>query len=180
MSFFRLLQNSPSTISIFHNARVPASARIYASLEKAYFTLNEDKNQFQIDTMAKQMPTYDQFRTIYSQCVHSDESKNVLKTVYPFLDDKVTRSKDSCVTFKALGMNTNRGFRVFSENEYNNIHEAFTELVAEKDPEIDPAQIFRAPLLVDWDQNMIACDEEGLQQMLAKYRPAEDHELSPA
>ncbi|KAM9916678.1 hypothetical protein OXX80_013533, partial [Metschnikowia pulcherrima] len=80
MSFFRSLQNTPATISIFHNAHVPTSARVYASLERAYYKLNDDKNLFQIDLMAKAMPTYDQFKMIHSQCVHSEESKNALKT----------------------------------------------------------------------------------------------------
>ena len=170
MSFFRSLQNTPATISIFHNAHVPTLARVYASLERAYYKLNDDKNLFQIDLMAKAMPTYDQFKMIHSQCVHSEESKNALKTVFPLLNDKLTKSDDACVTFKALGVNNERGFRVFSQNEYEKIHEAYTELVNQKEPEIDPSLVFRAPLLVDWDQNLIASDEEGLDHILQKYR----------
>ncbi|OBA21079.1 DUF1687-domain-containing protein [Metschnikowia bicuspidata var. bicuspidata NRRL YB-4993] len=181
MSFFRSLQNTPATISIFHNAHVPTLARVYANLERAYFKLNEDKNLFQIDLMAKAMPTYQQFKDIHSHCVHSEESKQVLKTVFPLLNDKLTKSKDACVTFKALGMHNERGFRVFSQNEYDKIHEAYTELVAQKEPDFDPSLVFRAPLLVDWDQNLIACDEEGLDVILAKYRQEQsDEHLSPA
>lgn len=164
------MQSTPATISIFHWAKVPTSARVYASLEKAYFKLNDDKNLFQIDLMAKQMPTYDQFKTIYSQCVHGDVCKDVLKTVFPLLNDKLSNSSENRVTFKALGMDHERGFRVFSQNEYEKLHKAYTDLVGQNEPDIDPTLLFKAPLLIDWDQNMIACDEDGLEAMLEKYR----------
>lgn len=180
MSLFRTLQSSPATITIFHNAHVPASARIYASLEKAYFRLNEDKNQFLIDLAAKQMPTYDQFKMIYSNCVHSEDCKLVLKQVYPLLSDKLLIENKKSVTIKSLGVNTDRGFKVFSPNEYERINEAFNELVSSSEPEIDPSKLFKAPLIVDWDQNLIACDEDGLANILAKYEPELSEQLSPA
>lgn len=174
MSLFRSLQSSPAIITIFHNAKVPALARIYASLEKSYYQLNEDKNKFEIDLMAKQMPTYDQFRQIYSNCVHGDRCQGVLKSVFPLLNDKFSHNDDSTVTFKSLGIRHNGGFKIFSENEYNHIHEAFEEFVSKENPEIDPNELFKAPLLIDWDQNLIANDEEGLEMILQKYKPSED------
>lgn len=81
---------------------------------------------------------------------------------------------------KSLGVNTDRGFKVFSPNEYERISEAFQESVNSSEPDIDPSQLFRAPLIVDWDQNLIACDEEGLATILAKYEPALSEQLSPA
>lgn len=173
MSLFRSLQNSPATISIFHNAKVPASARIYANLEKAYYKLNEDKNQFQIDLNAKQMPTYDQFKDVYSQAVHGEEAKHVLQDCYPLLSDRKSADHNNTTTFKSLGVNTDRGFKVFSQNEYEKIHEAFTQLVNEAEPDIDPSGLFKAPLIIDWDQNLIASDEEGLDAILAKYKKGE-------
>lgn len=171
MSLFRTLQNSPATISIFHNANVPTSARVYASLEKAYYRLNEDKNQFQIDLNAKKMPTYDQFKDVYAHCLHNEDGKKALQTAYPLLSDKFSKTKDASVTIQSLGFSTNRGVKIFSQNEYETIHEAFQTLVNEKDPEIDPSQLFQAPLVIDWDQNLIACDLEGLDVILAKYNP---------
>lgn len=169
MSLFRSLQNSPAIISIFHSSKLPESVALYRSLEKAYYSLNEDKNQFQIDLVTKQMPTYDQFRDINSRCVNSEAAKLVLQRCYPLLQDKLTQSKDTLVTMKSAGIRNDRGVRVFSASEYEKIHEVFDELVNEKEPEFDPAHLFRAPLVVDWDQNLIACDEEGLQAILAKY-----------
>lgn len=177
MSLFRSLQNSPATISIFHNAHVPTLARVYASLEKAYYQLNDNKNLFQIDLMAKQMPTYEAFRQVYLQCVHSEASKDVLKACFPLLNDKLHVAKDKSVTIKgATGINTDRGFKVFSETEYEKIHEAFDVFVDATTPDIDPVLLFRAPLVVDWDQNLIACDEAGLDLILQKYREAESAE----
>lgn len=170
MSLFRSLQNSPATISIFHNAKVPTSAKVYATLEKAYFRLNENKNQFQIDLNAKQMPTYEQFKDIYSHAVHGEAAKKVLQSCYPLLSDKKTQLDKNHTTFKSLGVATDRGFKVFSQHEYEKIHEAFTTVVNQEDPEIDPSKLFEAPLIVDWDQNLIANDEEGLEAVLAKYK----------
>ncbi|SGZ49074.1 CIC11C00000003095 [Sungouiella intermedia] len=175
MSLFRSLQNSPATISIFHYAKQPASAKVYATLEKAYFRYNENKNQFQIDLNAKKMPTYDQFKDIYSHAVHGEAAKTVIQTCFPLLSDKKTSSlAEHFTTFKSLGVKTDRGFKIFSENEYVAIQEAFSQLVNESEPEIDPTELFRAPLVVDWDQNLIACDEDGLETILAKYKAAAD------
>lgn len=172
MSLFRSLQNSPATISIFHNARVPTLARVYAALEKAYYQFNDDKNLFQIDLNAKQMPTYDQFKTIYSNCVLGDRCNTVLKECFPLLNDKFTQSEHSSVTVKSLGIRHDRGFKIFSQNEYDHIHEAFDKYIKEENPEIDPKELFQAPLLIDWDQNLIANDMEGLQLILKKYKEA--------
>lgn len=169
MSLFRSLQNSPATISIFHSSKLPESVALYGSLERAFYNLNEDKNQFQIDLVTKQMPTYDQFKDINSRCVSSEAAKHVLLRCYPLLADKMTQQKDTLVTMKSAGIRDDRGIRVFSPSEYEKIHEVFDELVNDKEPEFDPAHLFRAPLVVDWDQNLIACDEEGLQAILAKY-----------
>lgn len=171
MSLFRSLQNSPATISIFHYAQQPVSARVYAHLEKAYFRYNDDKNQFQIDLNAKEMPTYDQFKDIYSHAVKGDEAKRVIQTCFPLLSDKKSSSlPQNSTTFKSLGVHDHSGFKIFSQNEYEAIHEAFVQLVNESEPDIDPSELFRAPLVVDWDQNLIACDEDGLDHILAKYK----------
>ncbi|RKP30917.1 DUF1687-domain-containing protein [Metschnikowia bicuspidata] len=179
MSLFRTLQNSPATISIFHNARVPALAKMFAQLEKAYYRSNDGKDLFQLDVAVKQMPTYDQFKLIYSKCIHSDAYKQTLKQVYPLLNDRVLVQDHKSVLFKSSGMHTDRGFKVFSHNEYERIREAFSELVNSSEPETDPSQLFRAPLIVDWDQNLIACDEDGLAAILIKYELS-DNALSTA
>ncbi|PSK37701.1 hypothetical protein C7M61_003409 [Candidozyma pseudohaemuli] len=172
MSLFRSLQNTPATISIFHNARVPSLASLFAHLERAYYQLNDDKNLFQLDMNAKKMPTYDQFKTIYSNCVRGDRCQTVLKECFPLLNDKFTQSEHSSVTVKSLGIRNDRGFKIFSQNEYTHIHEAFEKLIDEQNPEIDPNELFQAPLLIDWDQNIIANDMDGLKLILKKYKEA--------
>uniref|UniRef100_A0A0L0NYH1 Uncharacterized protein n=1 Tax=Candidozyma auris TaxID=498019 RepID=A0A0L0NYH1_CANAR len=172
MSLFRSLQNSPATISIFHNARVPALARLFAFLEKAYYQLNDDKNLFQLDMNAKQMPTYDQFKSIYTNCVRGDRCKTVLKECFPLLNDKFIKSDQGLVTVKSLGISHDRGFKIFSQNEYDHIHETFDNLINQENPEIDPNELFQPPLLIDWDQNLIANDMDGLELILAKYKEA--------
>lgn len=178
MSLFRSLQSSPATISIFHSSKLPESVALYGSLEKAFYSLNEDANQFQIDLVTKQMPTYDQFKDINSRCVGTEAAKLVLLRCYPLLSDKMTKSNNKLVTMKGAGVPDHRGVKVFSASEYEKIHQVFDELVHENEPEFDPAHLFRAPLVVDWDQNMIACDEAGLQEILAKYSHQGAEELA--
>lgn len=172
MSLFKTLQNSPATISIFHNARVPALAKLFPHLEKAYYQLNDKKDLFQLDMNAKKMPTYDQFKTIYSNCVRGDRCQTVLKQCFPLLNDKFTLSEHSSVTVKSLGIRHDRGFKIFSQNEYDHIHEAFNKYINEENPEIDPNELFLPPLLIDWDQNLIASDMDGLKLILKKYKDA--------
>lgn len=88
------------------------------------------------------------------------------------LNDKFTQSEHSSVTVKSLGIRNDRGFKIFSQNEYTHIHEAFEKLINEEHPEIDPNELFQAPLLIDWDQNIIANDMDGLKLILKKYKEA--------
>ena len=60
------------------------------------------------------------------------------------------------------------GIKMFSEKEYAMIYDAYNKAVEEKDiPEED---IFRRPLVVDWDQSLIAGDETTLAAILDKYK----------
>lgn len=186
MSLFRSLQYSPATISIFHNAKIPASAGLYKILDKSYFKLNDDKNQFQVDLMSNQMPTYDQFNTIYNNCTHDQSSKIILKNCFPFMTDKRTRDKTNSVTVtspvgllaESQGANGNGtgSLKSFTEGEYNLIYEAFNSLINDPNPDVNPADLFMAPLVIDWDQNLIANDEQTLSQILDKYK----HNISDA
>lgn len=178
MSLFRTLQISPATITIFHNAKVPASAALYKLLDRSYFELNNDKNQFHVDLMANQMPTHDQFTTIFNQCLHTQSDKQLLTACFPFLNPRTQSKKSTKVTVKSpLGAHGN--IKLFSEGEYAMVYEAFNSLAGQENPEVSPSELFLAPLVVDWDQNLIANDELSLSQILQKYN-ASGAELSAA
>lgn len=188
MSLFRTLQHSPATISIFHNAKVPASASLYKILDKSYWKLNEEKSQFQVDLMANQMPTYDQFNLIYHQCLHNQTHKDILRDCFPFMrDQRLSTNKNSSITVTSpIGLLANAkggsgNLKVFLEGEYSMIYEAFNSLVNDPTPDVNPANLFLAPLVVDWDQNLIANNEESLSVILNKYKAdVADAGLSPA
>ena len=62
--------------------------------------------------------------------------------------------------------------KVFSQSEYQKIYDTFNKLVENENDqsvETNPAQIFKAPLVVDWDQDLLAGDQETLKALLAKY-----------
>ena len=85
MSLFRSLQNSPSTVSIFHNQAIPLSNKLYDILQKAYETQPEKaKHEFQIDVMKDKMPTYDQYKLITSKYVKNATDKSILHDCFPF------------------------------------------------------------------------------------------------
>lgn len=172
MSFFRTLQNSPATISIFHNSKLPLSGELYHVLDKAYYKLNDDKTKFQVDLMSNKMPTYDQFVLIVNSCLKDQSSKKALKNCYPFMYGKKSGEETNRTTVKppirTVDGNSG-GVNVFSEGEYGMIYDTFNKLKESKDPEVDASDIFQAPLVVDWDQCLIAGDEDGLSAILKKY-----------
>jgi hypothetical protein len=172
MSLFRSLQNSPATISIFHNNKVSLSNELYLVLDKAYYKLNDDKNYFQVDLMANKMPTYDQFLLITNSCLKDRASKLALRNCYPFMYGKKSGEINNKITVESPIRPNNgdpNGLNVFSEGEYAMIYESFNKLIETKEPDVNPSDIFQAPLIVDWDQCLIAADKEGLSSILSKY-----------
>ncbi|KAK6455365.1 uncharacterized protein RJT20DRAFT_46567 [Scheffersomyces xylosifermentans] len=173
MSLFRTLQHSPATLTIFHDATIPLSAKLFHVIEKAYHKLDGKKaNEFQIDLMANRMPTFDQYQSLVANCLHDSKSKSILHNCYPFLTDRKTASTTSTevITIKGHGNHFNN--KIFNEGEYNLIYETFNKLkeLPEAGLDINPSDIFRAPLVVDWDQNLIAGDESSLADILKKYQ----------
>jgi hypothetical protein len=173
MSLFKTLQNSPATITLFHNKKVPQLVLLYSILEKLSRKLNADRTKFQIDLMENKMPTFDQFKFLINSCISDDASTETVKRCYPLVTPRKTSSekeKKSVTIAPPLALQ-NRNFKTFREGEYAMIYDAFNQLVedAHAHPEHDPSEIFRAPLVVDWDQCLVAGDEATLEQILAKY-----------
>lgn len=176
MSLFRTLQSSPATISIFHNPNIPALARLYKLLQNANYQINDSDSHFTVDVAKNQMPTYDQFRLLSRQFTHNAQQKQTLRECYPFLSDKRSATGSSCVTItKPINSNLN----IFSEAEYLIVHEAFIHAVEANDPDLNPEDIFTAPLVVDWDQNLLATSEDDLEAILSKYRVDVGESLLP-
>ncbi|KAL6450391.1 hypothetical protein SBY92_004597 [Candida maltosa Xu316] len=169
MSLFRTLQNSPSTITIFHNSKLPLSNKLYDILETAYDTQSErPKYEFSLDLMKDKMPTYDQYQLIVSRYLKSTQAKDILHTKFPFLHDREVEfynNKGNLVTVKGIDWNN----KIFSEAEYQMIYDTFNKLQESKNQE-KAAHLFEAPLVVDWDQELIAGDEGTLSEILAKYK----------
>lgn len=172
MSLFRSLQNSPSTISIFHNQSIPLSNKLYDILEKAYETQpTKPKHEFQIDLMKDKMPTYDQYKLITSKYLKNAVTKTVINDRFPFLHDKeveLYNNKGNPVTIKGAEWNN----KIFSQSEYDMIYDTFNKLQESKSSSISTkaSQVFSAPLVVDWDNELIAGDEETLKAILDKYK----------
>lgn len=180
MSLFRTLQHSPATLTIFHDATIPLSNILYKALSRAHFNLKDNsKHEFQIDLMQNKMPTLDQYQSLVRNCLPDSRSKSILHGCYPFLHDRRTlgSSHSEIVTTRGLGHHRGVGHqfthhKTFSEGEYSIIYDAFNKLHEGKATgkvDIEPSEIFRAPLVVDWDQNKIANDEESLVEILQKY-----------
>ncbi|CAH2355009.1 hypothetical protein CLIB1423_20S01992 [[Candida] railenensis] len=173
MSLFKTLQNAPATISIFHNKKIPNSTLLYSILDKASAKINADKEKFQVDVMINKMPTYDQFSFIINSCLKDDKSKSFLKNAFPLVSPKQSSGGEkSRITQIPPIQLQGKNWKTFSEGEYAIVYEAFQSLVddLEAHPEHDPSEIFKAPLLVDWDQSLIAGDESSLEEILAKYK----------
>ncbi|CAI5760475.1 unnamed protein product [Candida verbasci] len=171
MSLFRSLQNSPATVSIFHNARIPLSNKLYNNLEKTYDTLPEKpKYEFTIDLMKDKMPTYDQYRLFVDKCLTNEQAKVTLQNCFPFLNDRQTHLYDThgkTVTIKGIDWSN----KIFSQSEYQMIYDTFNKLQeGNASIETTASDVFKAPLIVDWDQNKLAGDEKTLELLLKVYK----------
>lgn len=169
---FRTLQNSGGVITIFHHPKVSKLVDLLKTLTQADRKFNNDKQQFLLDKMEKTMPTYDQYATITHNCLKDTYSKNVLKNCFPFVSgtNETALGKDR-VTVQSpinLGTLTSHGLKMFSESEYLMVYEAFAHAIESQ--EFLSTQVFLPPLVVDWDQNLIANDEHGVAAILQKYK----------
>ncbi|KAI5959954.1 uncharacterized protein KGF55_005186 [Candida pseudojiufengensis] len=172
MSLFRTLQSSPATITLFHNAKLPLSNKVYDILNKTYETLPEKpKYDFQIDLAKNQMPTYDQYQIFVNKFLKTEQSKQTLHNCFPFLHDRQTEllnSNGKVITVKGIDWSN----KIFNQHDYQLIYDTFNKLINESTDlsiHTNPADIFKAPLVVDWDQDLLAGDEETLKTLLAKY-----------
>lgn len=163
---FRTVQNSASTITLFHNLRLKLSELLYHLLDKvANDSLLKVADRIYFDIAANQMPTYDQFLTIASNVPTDDTyQQGVLRAAFPLLSDKT----GPC-TLDPKKKILVKGALMFNEGEYKLIHEAFNK--AQENPELpdQASELFNAPLVVDWDKALIANDEEGLKRLLKEY-----------
>lgn len=171
MSLFKTLQSSPATITIFHNTKIPLSNKLYDVLNKTYDTLPEKpKYDFQLDVEKNKMPVFSQYQDFVSKFLKSTQDREVLHSRFPFVKkDEVTllNSKGNPVTIKGADWAN----KIFSESEYQLIYETFNQLEENANSSISTQsqELFEAPLVVDWDQNKLAGDEESLRKLLAKY-----------
>ncbi|KAI3405475.2 hypothetical protein KGF56_001722 [Candida oxycetoniae] len=173
MSLFKTLQSSPATVTIFHNTKIPLSNKLYDILNKTYESLpKKPKYDFQIDLMKNRMPTFDQYEIFVRKFLKSEQDKKILHNCFPFLNEKQTiLINDQGKHCKINGSDWSN--KIFSEFEYQLIYETFNALENnfEKDKLLpsQPSDIFKAPLVVDWDQDMLAGDVQTLNELLAKY-----------
>ncbi|CAK9442392.1 uncharacterized protein LODBEIA_P61350 [Lodderomyces beijingensis] len=171
MSLFRTLQSSPATVTIFHNTKIPLSNQLYDILNKTYDTLPEKpKYDFQIDLMQDKMPTYDQYETFVTKFLKSEQAKKTLHDAFPFVKEQETtllNDKGSPITVKGAEWAN----KVFSSSEYRLLYDTFNQLEEKAGAKIatKPSDVFKAPLVVDWDQDKLAGDEQTLKELLAKY-----------
>lgn len=154
---FKSLQSSPATISIFHSPKVPLSTNLYHLLQKKLDQVDASKksDQFIIDVMENKMPTFDQYKLL----IMMNSSK--VKSCYPLLSDRVDLSLKTVIKGTP---------NLFNMGEYTLIYETFNELEAHPDKTINPLDIFKPPLIVDWDQQKVAINEEDLHELLEIYK----------
>lgn len=169
---FRTLQSSPSTITIFHSNKIALLNKLYGILDKAATRINTEEAKIHIDVMANTIPTFDQYDTIAHTCLKDNYSKNALATCFPFLggkkEYKIGQDRTTINSPMILGHSSN-GLKLFNEAEYAKIVDVFLQLQDARDSEVDPSEVFLPPLVVDWDQSLIANDEFGVNTILKQY-----------
>lgn len=148
--------SSPATVTIFHNSKIPLSESLKHILFEKLDKVNATKSsQFAIDLMENKMPTFDQYKSLITM------NSTKVKLTYPLLSDRLDLPEKTI--FKGTP-------NLFNQGEYSIIYDAFNEAVADPTKPIDPSHIFKAPLVVDWDQSKVAISESDLYDLLSAYK----------
>ncbi|CDK25909.1 unnamed protein product [Kuraishia capsulata CBS 1993] len=174
MSMFKSLQSMPGVITLFHSPNVKASSDVLKVLQKATTSLesspksqgflskifggNSSKgvkpaSRYQLD-VASTFPTPDQFLFIKGTISTHPDCKAAFKSAFPKWGETLERARDV------------ENLPTQSAVEKQTAGKTLDELVALK--------LFNPPLVVDWDNQLIASDVEGLTKVLEHYKKSED------
>ncbi|CCH46860.1 hypothetical protein BN7_6462 [Wickerhamomyces ciferrii] len=188
MSMFKTLQNNPGVITFFNNSQSPISKSLLSKLQKSVKPYHVKKDpdgkqgifdkflnghadsesktpraKYNIELVEAGFPTYDQLKIIRSFVKTHPSSKATFTQVFP----KFIRESSP-----SSGGN---GGNKFNANDIEIPDEQDTiELINKDFDELLQNDWFKPPLIIDWDNQLIANNESSLDRILKHYS-AENH-----
>lgn len=177
INIFRTFKSTPlSKVTIFHNPSSATSNHLLSKLNKfsqlpctsnrylgptARATTRE-LGKFSVDLHEDKMPTYEEYLEIHDLLSVHPDNAIAFEKIFPLMYDhqSSTICKKSAFTTKKkqkyLG-----DLQVFNQQDYKTVEAAFA---AEK---LD--LMFNAPLIIDWENSLLAVDDAGLDRIMANY-----------
>lgn len=190
MSMFKTLQNNPGVITIFHNAQSQLSKTLLTNLQRSAKPFHQQESsqhqslfnkilhgksdsesktpreKYLIEEVDSGFPTYDQLKMIKSFVKTHPSSKSTFIDVFPkFIDEKALNSQNTGGKDK-YNINISD---IKIPDELDTI-----ELINTDYRKLLQDGWFKPPLVIDWDNNLIANNEFTLDRILKHYR-AENH-----
>ncbi|ODQ45696.1 hypothetical protein PICMEDRAFT_143613 [Pichia membranifaciens NRRL Y-2026] len=149
MSMFKSLQGMGGVITLFHNPASKASESLLKMLKdnvaKSPESANNGEFKYTIDPTTLP-PTPEQFE-FFKEALHMHPfCKKALKTAFP----ELTKGKDLLKDLQSIDSEKLRGLK-----------------------EVD-GKLFVPPLVVDWDNKLLAVTDKGLAKILDQYNGVKD------
>jgi len=189
MSMFKTIQNYPGIITIYHNAQSSLSKTLLSKLQqsnKPYHQQKTTKDQsiwdriingnadaenkspqekYTIEEIKSGFPTYDQLKLIKSFVNTHPSSKDTFIEVFPrFINERAAMDAVAARSIKKINISD---IKIPEEDET-------LILIQQGNDYLLQNNWFRPPLIVDWDNSLIANNESTLDRILKHYS-AENH-----
>lgn len=181
---FKTIQNNPGVITIFHNTKSklsqsllsklqqsakpyhkePESSKTQSIFSRIIYGNSDDASKtpqlkYNIEEVDSGFPTYDQLKIIKSFVKIHPASKSTFLQAFPKFVDPNVAHKGFSVNISDL--------QIPDESET-------IELINTNYDKLIEDGIFKPPLVIDWDNQLLANNEITLERILRHYR-AENH-----
>lgn len=186
INILRSFKSQPlKRISFFHDPHSTASQNLLGKLTRlselprnsaapGQHLLAVPANRFVVDLQDSKIPTYHQYCLIHDSLAMHPENALAFEKVFPIIVDQKTHTlckKTAMITKKQQKFVGD--LELFSELEYKMIEDAFNKQGQRSLLE----GVFNAPLIVDWENSLLATTDQGLHRIMTNYLSGNIQEL---
>lgn len=122
----------------------------------------QELGKFSVELKESKIPNYEEYTQVHDFLHMHPENALSFEQVFPVMFDSEIHTLCKKTATKTNKQQKFLGdLETFSREEYEMIHNAFKQQ--------PHSNIFRAPLVVDWENSLIAVGEKGLDRIMANY-----------
>lgn len=178
LGFLRTFKSRPlAQVTVFHNhnslkshqmlsklnrlAELPCTYDRYTGTEP--LPSSNEVGKFAVHLKENCLPSYQEYLAMHDFLDIHPENGLAFEKIYPiFFQNETLCKKSASLTNKKQKYLAD--LLVFTAEEYENITKEF-----KRELKSDSPSVFNAPLIVDWENSLIAVDEKGLDRIMANY-----------